>query len=46
MQLEIALHKLHQEINAEELLFWGKITGKSLSRPHPLQASKMITLSP
>lgn len=28
MQLEIALHKLHQEVNAEEVLFWGKITGK------------------
>lgn len=28
MQLEIALHNLHKEINAEEVLFWGKITGK------------------
>lgn len=31
MQLEIALHKLHQEINAEEVLFWGKIQGKFIS---------------
>ena len=27
MQLEFALHKLHKEIVAEELLLWGKIQG-------------------
>lgn len=27
MQLELALHKLHSEINAEEVLLWGKING-------------------
>lgn len=27
MQLEMALHKLHAEINSDELMFWGKITG-------------------
>jgi len=27
MQLELALHKLHTEIHAEEVLLWGKITG-------------------
>jgi hypothetical protein len=27
MQLELALHKLHTEINAEEVLLWGKING-------------------
>ena len=27
MQLELALHKLHSEINAEEVMLWGKITG-------------------
>jgi len=29
MQLEMALHKLHAEINSDELVFWGKINGKS-----------------
>jgi len=29
MQLEQALHKLHSDIEAEEVLFWGKIQGKS-----------------
>jgi hypothetical protein len=28
MQLEMALHQLHAEMKADELLFWGKITGK------------------
>jgi len=27
MQLEMALHQLHAEMKADELLFWGKITG-------------------
>ena len=27
MQLELALHKLHSEISAEEVLLWGKING-------------------
>ena len=31
MQLEMALHKLHADINCDELMFWGKITGKSIS---------------
>lgn len=30
MQLEQALHKLHGELEAEEVLFWGKIQGKYL----------------
>jgi len=28
MQLEQALHKLHCELEAEEVMFWGKINGK------------------
>ena len=28
MQLELALHKLHCEVNSEEILLWGKINGK------------------
>jgi len=28
MQLEFALQKLHNESNAEEILFWGKVTGR------------------
>lgn len=28
MQLEMALHKLHTDIVCDELLFWGKVTGK------------------
>jgi len=27
MQLELALHKLHGEVSAEELLLWGKVNG-------------------
>jgi len=30
MQLEMALHQLHTEERFNELLFWGKVTGKSL----------------
>ena len=32
MQLEMALHQLHAEMKADELLFWGKITGKYLKK--------------
>ena len=27
MQLELAIHKLHQETSVEELMLWGKVNG-------------------
>jgi radial spoke head protein 9 len=40
MHLNLSLHKLHNDYNFEELLFWGKINGNLLSTINLIGISK------